>query len=223
MNIKLPQIDLPHFNGTYENWLPFYEGFKALVLDNPSLNNIQRFYYLLSALKNDSIQVVQSLEISDHNFDIAWQLLKDRYENKRVIVQNHIKGIFELPVMSKENHGILRKIIDGFSKHQRALKSLGQPISTWDTLLIYILSNKLDNHTRREWEASLKSDQLPDITIFLDFLKNKAQLLETLDTRETNRVVGVKSDKSFMRSSSHLVTKANDQFRTDCRFCRDIT
>lgn len=221
MNIKLPQIDLPHFNGTYENWLPFYEGFKALVLDNPSLNNIQRFYYLLSALKNDSIQVVQSLEISDHNFDIAWQLLKDRYENKRVIVQNHIKGIFELPVMSKENHGILRKIIDGFSKHQRALKSLGQPVNTWDTLLIYILSNKLDNHTRREWEASLKSDQLPDITIFLDFLKNKAQLLETLDTRETNRVVGVKSDKSFMRSSSHLVTKANDQFRTDCRFCRD--
>ena len=216
-NVKLPLIDLPQFHGNYEGWLPFYEGFKALVIDNMSLNNIQRFYYLLSCLKSESIQVIQSLEVSNDNFDVAWQLLKERYENKRVIVHSHIKGIVELPVLSKENHTMLRKMIDTFLKHERALKSLGEPIDQWDTLLIYLLSNKLDHHTKREWEGSIKTNQLPNLKSFMEFLKNKAQLLETLDTRDHSKP----SPKPFIRSLNHIATNEKSPvLEVTCSFCK---
>lgn len=73
VNVKLPLINLPNFFGTYEGWLPFREGFTALVLGNESLNNVQKFYYLLSCLKGDSMQVIQSLKVTDNNFPVAWK------------------------------------------------------------------------------------------------------------------------------------------------------
>jgi len=43
---RLPRIDLPKFNGTLSDWLPFKDLFQSLVLDNSTLTAIERFQYL---------------------------------------------------------------------------------------------------------------------------------------------------------------------------------
>ena len=37
---KLPQIELPKFNGNYSDWLAFYDQFSSSVDKNPKLSNV---------------------------------------------------------------------------------------------------------------------------------------------------------------------------------------
>lgn len=75
-------------------------------------------------MNGEAINIIGSLEVSDRNYDLAWDLLRERYDNKRVIVQTHIKAILELPTMTRKNAGELRQIADGVSRHVRALTAL---------------------------------------------------------------------------------------------------
>ncbi|XP_045540301.1 uncharacterized protein LOC123722487 [Papilio machaon] len=86
------------------------------------------------------------------NYLIAWNLLCDRFDNKRLLIQNHVAAIFNIETITKESNYILKRTIDTINKNVRALESLGEPVSYWDTLLIYIISHKLDSKTYREWE-----------------------------------------------------------------------
>lgn len=60
-------------------------------------------------------------------------------------------------------------------RNLRALTSLGQPV------LVYIICQKLDNNTRKEWERINKKDS----PTFLDFLKNKCHILDAIDNKQT--------------------------------------
>nr|XP_022905464.1 uncharacterized protein LOC111417425 [Onthophagus taurus] len=149
-NVKLPQIHMPTFHGNYEEWIEFRDTFVALVHDNNSLSNIQKFHYLRAALKDKASHTLSSLSASENNYQIAWDLLKERYENKRLIIQNHVASLFEIPSLQKESHGKLRQLLDTLNKNLRALESLGQPVHTWDVLIIHIVVNKLDPSSRKE-------------------------------------------------------------------------
>lgn len=45
--------------------------------------------YLLAALKGEALDVVSSLETSDENYAIAWEILIDRYDDSSLIVQKY--------------------------------------------------------------------------------------------------------------------------------------
>jgi len=111
-HIKLPKLELPKFSGKYEEWFPFFDTFNALIHVNASLNNVQRLQYLKSSVTGDAAKIISALEISGANYEVAWNLLKERYDNKRIIVHSHVKAIMDLPSMTKENAVELRQIAD---------------------------------------------------------------------------------------------------------------
>lgn len=80
-HVKLPTINIPTFLGAYESWLNFRDTYKSLIHDNYSLSNVQKFHYLRSSLAYEAAEQIQSLETMDANYEIAWSILKDRYEN----------------------------------------------------------------------------------------------------------------------------------------------
>lgn len=143
-----------------------------------SLSNVQKLQYLRGCLSGEANDVVNSLEISDLNYDVAWRLLKKRYDNKRVIVHTHIKHIVELLSMTKENACELRQIADVATKHIHALQALKRPTNYWDDLLTHILGSKLDAVTLREWQTSLTGSDHPTLKQFLEFITRKSQVLE---------------------------------------------
>lgn len=69
--VRLPVIALSNFSGSYEQWQQFHDTFRALVHDNPNLNAVQKFNYLKSALSGSASQVVQSLQTTNENYNIA--------------------------------------------------------------------------------------------------------------------------------------------------------
>lgn len=55
INVKLPTLDLPRFDGSYNKWLSFKDTFTSVIDSNNKLTNIQKFQYLRSALIGDSL------------------------------------------------------------------------------------------------------------------------------------------------------------------------
>ncbi|XP_045463718.1 uncharacterized protein LOC123673282 [Harmonia axyridis] len=210
-NVKLPDIKLIEFNGSYDKWTQFQETFDAFINQNKMLTDIQRFFYLQSSLKGEAAQIIASLNATEANYKIAWDLLRERYQNRKAIINSHMKAIFDLPNIPKESHSLLRKFLDEFQKHFRSLKSLGENVDEWHTILIFLLNSKLDSSTRKEWEIFINDNNTPKIENFLSFLTQRCSLLESLDTKaytsDPNNISNKKSRE--IRSYSHLSTKIN--------------
>lgn len=222
---KLPDIRLPIFRGSFEHWLEFRDTFKVMVHENHKLSAIQKFYYLKSILENEPFELIASIEVSSDNYAIAWSILHDRYENKRLIVHNYVKALFDFPQLNKESHNELRKLYDNFTKNLRSLKTLGLPTQEWDILLIHLLTSKFDNITRREWEAYKLINELPTMNEMSEFLKTRCEFLEKIELtrRETNehnfiRKTNFERQNRFEKTRS-LATTATPK-RLACYFCK---
>lgn len=97
-----------------------------------------------------------------------------------------------MPVLAKESNQGLRQLLDGLQTHFRALEVLKLPVVKWDSIIIYLISTKLDNVSRREWELSNKTANLPSLVDYIDSLKNRCRLLESLEV----------NNKPYNRTSS---------------------
>ncbi|XP_011884052.1 PREDICTED: uncharacterized protein LOC105571188 [Vollenhovia emeryi] len=211
-HVRLPKLDLPTFSGKYDEWSPFFDAFQSIIHTNESITAVQKLQYLKGCLKEDASTVIRSLEISALNYEVAWNLLKERYDHKSVIVQTHIRAIMELPCMNKENSAELRQIADGAMRHVHALKALGRPTAHWDDLLIYILSNKLDARTSREWQSSLNTTDLPTLQTFTQFITRQCQMLEATGKITLN-------SKNNPRSQSSRQTACVATVNSKCGHC----
>ncbi|KAJ8963827.1 hypothetical protein NQ317_003836 [Molorchus minor] len=189
---KLPTMSLPTFAGEYDEWLNFRDTFTSVIHDNTSISNIQKFHYLKSTLKGDASSVIESIEVSNENYTIAWTLLIETFEDTARIKQKHVKALFELEPVVKDSYVSLKQLLNNSRKHIRSLKALEEPVDSWDTLLVYLISTKLDYPTKREWEK-YKSEQnesptLNDLESFLKQRKcnHKHNTLLHLEQTDTN-------------------------------------
>ena len=53
-HIELPTIALPTFEGDTCSWLQFRDTFEALIVNNTTLSNVQKFHYLIVSFKNEA-------------------------------------------------------------------------------------------------------------------------------------------------------------------------
>ncbi|KAH9645477.1 hypothetical protein HF086_003494, partial [Spodoptera exigua] len=230
--VKLPTIQLPKFNGTYDKWLEFRDTFSSLIHLNDQIDKINKFHYLRASLEGTAAVVIQSIEFSADNYSIAWDLLNERFDNKRLLIQNHVSALFNIETVSKESSDSIKRIIDSLNKNLRALESLGEPTKFWDTLLIYIVTHKLDTRTYREWEEEkghLDKNKSITLEMFLTFLRNRADLLETLDLSRSQSKINNTASQSKHRTMISLSSETpsqktknnNSSSQVSCPHCSD--
>ncbi|XP_064212957.1 uncharacterized protein LOC107399201 [Tribolium castaneum] len=222
-SVRLPKIDLPTFDGAYEKWLAFRDMFNSLIHSNLTLPKVQKFHYLRSSLKGEAANIVQSLEVCDESYDAAWSLLEDRYDNKRLIINNHLKGITNITPLLKESSSGLRSLLDNLSKNLRALKVLKQPVEYWDTIIVFLVVQKLDPTTRREWEKEVSSRDYPSTSELEKFLRKRCELFETIEmskqSSNLNRTSSVPISHNPKPSSRSLATTTKEDV---CHLCSEF-
>lgn len=210
--LKLPRVNLPSFSGSFEEWIPFRNMFTSMIDQNISLPKVQKMQYLLASLKGEARDVISALETSDNNYVKAWNMLLERYDDRSLIKQKHVKTLLALLSISKENHIALRRLIDNVLKHLRALKSLQRLINHWDDLLIHIITSRLDYKTSRAWEATLKKGDFPNTKQLLDFLTQHCRALEGSDCTQR---FSAPSEKYNPNKTSSYVASING----NCAYC----
>ena len=162
-------MSLPVFDGNYEKWLEFYDSFQAIVEKNNKLSDIQKLYYLRLSVKGTAAEVIQSLDTSAESYRVAWDLLKRRFEKRKVIIAKHVQGIFDIQTMHRESSSALQQTLDTLIKHTRALKML--KADNWDTILIHLMQGKLDSNTKRDWRDHVKKGDDTKLSDFIEFLE----------------------------------------------------
>lgn len=204
INVKLPSIELPKFSGLYEKWYEFKELYLSLIHNADFLDSVQKFHYLRTSLEGQALQCIKSIDLSGQNYDIAWNLLCERYNNKRLIIHKHIKSLFSLSEVKQDSSISIRSLIDDLSKNLHSLENMGILTDSWDPLIIYLVTSKLDSETIRYWEQVELSNELPTLAELKRFLSSRADYLEKIDLHKIK-------PKHFGQANSHFVPKTKDK------------
>ena len=149
---RLPRMDLPEFDGAFQNWESFRDIFVSSVVNKENMPKVTKLRHLRKCLKGDAANLVQSYPLTEQNFEIVWTKLKDRYEVKKRLVSAHVSSIFSLKRISRPSAIELKRILDGVNTPVSALKVLKRPVEHWDDLLVYHVVSLLDVETKRQWE-----------------------------------------------------------------------
>ncbi|XP_047520275.1 uncharacterized protein LOC125059771 [Pieris napi] len=189
--VKLPTIQIPKFNGLFNEWIGFRDTFMSLIHTNNDLDDINKFHYLKSSLEGSAALVVSSVELSGKNYSVAWTLLCDRFDNKNLLIQHHVAALFKIETVTRETACNLKGIVDQLNKNLRALDTLGESTKHWDTLLVYLISQKLDTKSFREWEeykGRLPTDTRIELLHLLDFLRVRITLLDSVEHNTNSKI-----------------------------------
>lgn len=183
--VRLPKIVLPNFSGRYTEWSSFRDLFVSLVHNNKKLDNVQRLHYLKTQLSGEAEQLVKHIPITDLNYNKCWDMLEHRYNNKRFMSTCILNRIFSQRNIVNESSKALKDLLDVTSDCLHELTNIGIDVSTWDVIIIYVVSLKLDVESRKQWElhVSKLSDDLPSFKQFCEFLETRFRALECVETK----------------------------------------
>jgi hypothetical protein len=163
------------------------------------------------------------LETTINNYTIAWKSLITRYNNKNVLVQAHVKAIYDLEKVGGDSAKKLRKFTDALNGHMRALEALGQEPTNWGPLLIHVISIKLDKITLKEWESRAHCIEVPKLYELIIFLESRYKILESIETVKNINIKGstitTSNEKKYIekRGKSQLFASTSNLECYDCK------
>ncbi|XP_045028012.1 uncharacterized protein LOC116935628 [Daphnia magna] len=134
-SMRLPQRQIKHFKGDILEWTQFWESFNAAI-HSSTLTNVQKFDYLTEYLKGEANLMVNNLELTDANYQVAIDELTRRYGKKQVMIDAHFNKLHTLqPVKDGNDVPALRSFQLNLQLHISALETLGAPTSSFGGLL----------------------------------------------------------------------------------------
>jgi len=196
---RLPPISLPTFDGNIQEWESFFDFFKAAVHNEDAYPPAQKFSYLRSSLVGAALDVIRAIPMTETNYDIALKRLKQRYENKIMIIQSHIRAILDCSQVESTSAGELQSLHSRVASHTAALEVLGQPVVQWDAWLVTIILRKLDHATAQEWQLRRKDTQLPTYKELEEFLASRCVVLESTEAFMNKNELKKKSSINHLR------------------------
>ncbi|XP_075158079.1 uncharacterized protein LOC142231352 [Haematobia irritans] len=215
-SLKLPPCDTPPFEGGYSKWPAFRDIFSAVFGNHPHLSPAQKLYHLRGKTRGEANDIVKKFELTDANFNLAWEALKNRYENKRILVNQQMKKLFSIQSVTNESPKSIRQIQSAINDSLAIFKSYEIAVDNWDPILIHIVSSKIPDDTLRAWEDSLSNHkELPSWQQMDSFLSNRIEKLETvLDFRKPNT-----RENQNSKSQSFHISATNQNLKTMCKKC----
>ncbi|XP_050518943.1 uncharacterized protein LOC126893046 [Diabrotica virgifera virgifera] len=208
---RLPYVNIPAFNGVnLDDYKPFQNLFLAIIHKNKCLSEVEKLFYLRSYLKGEALALISNLELTDESYKEALKLLDERYNNEALLVSSHIYKILDMPPVVKGTSSSLREFVSLIKQQVTALKNLGEPTDAWNSLLVCLLSRKLDSHTNKCFQLDRDNSKLSTLNEFLQYLENRALALESVTTAADN------VSRQKVKVSHVTVNNKSDK---KCKFC----
>ncbi|XP_065089200.1 uncharacterized protein LOC135710529 [Ochlerotatus camptorhynchus] len=169
---------IPTFDGKYEGWPKFKALFNDLIRKCGD-SDATKLQYLDKALIGEASGILNARIINDNNYQQAWELLEERFENPRVIIDTHISGLLSMKPITKQSFKELRNLIDTCNRHVEGLRFMEQEVvGTAGLIVVKLLTMCLDGETRKQWELTMEHGELPDLEESMKFLRSYCQVLE---------------------------------------------
>lgn len=208
--VKLPKIQLPTFSGNYEDWPTYKDLFNSLVHENSSLSKVQKLHYLKLSVTDEAGTLLKHIQVTEANYDQARKMLINRFDNKRLIIASILKRMFNQKKMQNQTANHIKSLLDTTVECLNNLKNQEIDVNSWDPIVIFLLVQKLDSESHKEWEeyaSKNHENELPSFATLKKFLETKFRTLELISSKE----------RPAVRSSYHASTTS--EFK--CPMCND--
>ncbi|XP_050682068.1 uncharacterized protein LOC126977342 [Leptidea sinapis] len=180
MRPKLPPISIPQFSGDYSQWMSFRDLFRSLIHNDDRLTKIEKHHYLKSSLSGEAEQLLKHYSLTEANYDDAWKKLNERYENKRMIVNNILSRFLSQKALTTESAKGIKDLLDTSSQCLTSLTNL--KVDSWNSIVVHILVSKLDIESHKLWEQSLEnSTSIPTYEDLISFLEKRFRTMEMVN------------------------------------------
>lgn len=140
---KVQPCDTELFSGGYDKWLSFRDMFSAIYGKHPKLSPTQRLFHLRAKTRGEASQIVKQFALTDDNFALAWEALRQLYENKRILINHQLRKIFEVESVASERGKTLRNLQYMINNCLSVLQTYNISVISWDPMLVYWVSSKL--------------------------------------------------------------------------------
>ena len=77
IDAKLPEIEIPKFNGKPIEWQSFWDQFSAAVDSKTNIPDVVKFSYLKGVLSKDVQESIPGLLTTNENYSIALKILRE--------------------------------------------------------------------------------------------------------------------------------------------------
>ena len=168
-SVRLPKLEIPSFNGENLKWTEFWDSFEASIHENSTLSDIEKLSYLMSKLTGEAKSSVSGILLSNENYAVTVELLKERYRDTQAVVSSHYTELINLKSALNTSKG-LRSLYNQIEKHLRSLKALEQDIN--QDIFISMITSKLPKDvlfqleiqkgTRAKWTVNELWERLND-------------------------------------------------------------
>ena len=148
-SVRLPKLEIPSFSGETLKWTEFWDSFEATIHRNTSLSDVEKLNYLMSKLSGQAKNSVSGIQLSNENYAVAVELLKERYGDTQAVVTSHYTELINLKSAPNNPQG-LRNLYNQIERHLRSLKALAQ--DTEQEAFISMITAKLPKEVRTQLE-----------------------------------------------------------------------
>ncbi|KAF0704425.1 DUF1758 domain-containing protein, partial [Aphis craccivora] len=126
--MRLPPVEIPKCDGDWQCWTSFIDSFNIVFHNHESFAPVQKFHYLKGYLVGQASDVIRSIPTTGENYLQAYNTLMNRYDNKCVIIQSHIRSLLDTPKVLIASATNLEKLQHHIMSNVNALRALRQPI-----------------------------------------------------------------------------------------------
>ena len=200
IQIKLPSIEIGKYDGSLLSWSLFWDKFTVAVHSRTDLEDIQKYTYLKSYLVGEAKRAIQGISYDKDNYQNAVDALRTRFGNKQLRIAAHMKELQTIKgVKSLNDVENLRRMYDALEMNITNLKELKVDVSTYGSLLIAIIFDRIPDELRVKISLVFGDD---DWTLDKSLELFKCEL----EARERSQAIGCKINNEWMDDEEDLST-----------------
>lgn len=216
--VKLPQVELPKYDGKPDGWIQFRDSFKALIHDETSLSSAIKFRYLKECI-TDKLSPIAQLPESAEGYADAWKLVCDQYEDPRRITAAHFNQILATKKMNAESYEDIQRLYNETLSNVNAVSKLMNKDELFDAFVAHLTLSKLDHHSRELYENDY-SACIPSWCHLKEFLDKRRKALSAMPVAKgsikTEQKAPTQPARSFSKPVNSFVANQSD---AKCPMC----
>ncbi|XP_073811802.1 uncharacterized protein [Musca autumnalis] len=180
-SVAVPPCDTEVFYGDYASWPSFRDLFTAIYATNKKLSPVEKLYHLFQKTAGEAREINRHIPMTSDGFTLAWDNLRNQYENKRILINSQLRILFNLAQCGQETAGCLKKLQRDVTNCISVLELYKVDVKSWDPIFVYQCSSKMPKLTLSLWEQSLENKtELPHWDELNKFLTDRFQALESI-------------------------------------------
>jgi Protein of unknown function (DUF1759) len=121
---KLARLEIKSFKGEITDWPRFWSLYTAAVHTDSGLHDVLKLQYLFSYLEGAALKAIAHFDLTDSNYSVAIELLRDRYNDPDAAAEELTKKILLMNKKVCRNYLSLESLLSTLKESTLAIDKL---------------------------------------------------------------------------------------------------